>query len=70
MLDLDRLRINVTSGRYVVDAHAVADALLSHAGITPEPPGADAARRRAAADGLSSTDADTRPGPAPLRPHC
>ena len=45
MLDLDRLRINVTSGRYVVDAHAVADALLSHAGITSGPPGGDAAER-------------------------
>ena len=70
MLDLDRLRINVTSGRYVVDAHAVADALLSHAGITSGPPGRDPAGRRAHPDELSSTGADSRPGPAPLRPNC
>ncbi len=67
MLDLDRLRINVTSGRYVVDAHAVADALLSHAGITSGPPGAVRAERP---DGLSSTGADSRPDPSPQRPRC
>ena len=70
MLDLDRLRINVTSGRYVVDAHAVADALLSHAGITPGPPGRDAAEARVHPDELSSTGADSRPGPSPQRPGC
>ena len=70
MLDLDRLRINVTSGRYVVDAHAVADALLSHAGITSGPPGREAVERRAHPDGLSSTGADSRPGPSPRRPGC
>ena len=70
MLDLDRLRINVTSGRYVVDAHAVADALLSHAGITPGPPGADRPQRDQRGDELSSTGADSRPDPSPRRPGC
>ena len=33
MLDIAHLRSTVTTGQYVVDPHAVADALLSHAGI-------------------------------------
>jgi len=70
MRDLVRLRINVTSGRYVVDAHAVADALLSHAGITSGPPGRDPAQRPARPDEISSTGADTRPGPVPRRLGC
>ena len=68
MLDLDRLRINVTSGRYVVDAHAVADALLIHAGITSGTPAEDAAARTAPDDGLSATGADTRPVRSQRRP--
>ncbi len=64
MLDLDRLRINVTSGRYVVDPHAVADALLSHAGIMSTPP--NGAEDRAAQDARPesiSPGADSRTGP-------
>ena len=58
MLDLDRLRINVTTGRYVVDAHAVADALLSHAGITSAPPSGTTPRPgRDAPDGVSPAGA-------------
>lgn len=70
MLDLDRLRINVTSGRYVVDAHAVADALLSHAGITAAAPGDDAAARAGRPDGVSSAGAESPQGPSQRRPRC
>ena len=70
MLDLDRLRINVTSGRYVVDAHAVADALLSHAGITSGPAGNDSGQRDARPDEFSPAGADSRRGPSPRRPGC
>ena len=70
MLDLDRLRINVTSGRYVVDAHAVADALLSHAGITSGPHGVDPPERDRRPDEFSPAGADSRTGPAPPRRGC
>lgn len=43
MLDIARLRTSVATGSYVVDPHAVADALLSRAGVTgpPAPDGQD-----------------------------
>jgi hypothetical protein len=64
MLDLDRLRINVTNGRYVVDPHAVADALLSHAGIASTHPGPASAQ----AEPVSAVDARSRTEPAARRP--
>ena len=70
MLDLDRLRINVTSGRYVVDAHAVADALLSHAGIMSGPPAGDPGEREARPDAVSRAGAGSPQAPPPRRPGC
>jgi len=70
MLDLDRLRINVTSGRYVVDAHAVADALLSHAGITSGALGVDPAQRERRPEDFSPQGADSRTGREPRPRGC
>lgn len=59
MLDIARLRTTVTSGEYIVDPFAVADALLSRAGIAT-PPSQPAERQS-----FSAVDARSRPGPAP-----
>ena len=62
MLDKPDLRTSVATGRYVVDPLAVADALLSRAGIatgSPEPPDAE--------DRVSRDGARSRPDPE--RPH-
>lgn len=66
MLDLTDLRTSVTTGRYVVDPLAVADALLTRAGIAigpAEPPDAPQADDRVSSDGAHS-----RSGPEPPHP--
>ncbi len=64
MIDLDRLRINVTSGKYVVDPYDVADALLCRAGIATGPIGSPPAD----AEPVSRADARSRTVPVPRRP--
>ena len=61
MLDTTHLRTTVTTGRYVVDPFAVADALLARAGIVPPP-----AEPR---DEVSPDGARSRPAPEPPGPH-
>ena len=67
MLDTTHLRTTVTSGRYVVDPFAVADALLARAGIATGP--AEPRERPAPADGVSPDGARSRPAPEPPRRH-
>ncbi len=64
MLDTTHLRTTVTSGRYVVDPFAVADALLARAGIAPGP-----AEPRESRDEVSPDGARIRPVPEPPAPH-
>ena len=66
MFDTTDLRTTVTTGRYVVDPFAVADALLMRAGIASgptEPPGASAAD-----DAVSPDGARSRPDAEPPHP--
>ena len=65
MLDSTNLRATVTSGQYVVDPFAVADALLARAGIAMWPgESRDLPRISVSRDG-----ARTRPDPEPPSPH-
>jgi hypothetical protein len=67
MLDSTHLRTTVTSGRYVVDPFAVADALLARAGIAI--PAAEPRERQAPADDVSPDGARSRTDPEPPRLH-
>ena len=64
MLDTTHLRTTVTTGRYVVDPFAVADALLARAGIVPGP-----AAPREPRDEVSPDGARSRPAPESPDPH-
>ena len=65
MLDTRHLRSTVSSGRYVIDPFAVADALLARAGIAT----AALEPHAPAGEAVSPDGARTRPAPEPpLRP--
>lgn len=62
--DTTHLRTTVSSGRYVVDPFAVADALLARAGISAGP----AEARERPDDAVSPGGAPSPPAPPPAHP--